>query len=219
MILKKEEKIFTLVAHPYKEEDDEEDSFKKKNSRTTYSKRTTRKSRSGMGFILIIERFYHADRISWLLEWSAHPTLLRIEAHLLSTQFLTFWVDLQFACNQLSNIRIFFEIPHWNFEKNLIFIHGITFIEYRQDFPQFNPKWAAKNNISSTLKQEEIFETLDDFEVFGNVVEFQKRLDELSPQSRKAYFATRFPNQQMPSSSTSQVTSSTSRQAASKPKK
>ena len=55
MILKKDEKekIFTLVAHPYKEEDDEEDSFKKKNSRTTYSKRTTRKSRSGMGLILM----------------------------------------------------------------------------------------------------------------------------------------------------------------------
>jgi len=53
VILKKEEKIFTLVAHPYKEEDDEEDSFKKKNSRTTYSKRTTRKSRSGMGLILM----------------------------------------------------------------------------------------------------------------------------------------------------------------------
>ena len=54
VILKREEKIFTLVAHPYKEEDDDEDSFKKKNSRTTYSKRTTRKSRSGMGLILII---------------------------------------------------------------------------------------------------------------------------------------------------------------------
>ena len=54
MILKSEEKIFTLVAHPYKEEDAEEDSFKTKNSRTTYSKRTTRKSRSGMGLILIL---------------------------------------------------------------------------------------------------------------------------------------------------------------------
>ena len=53
VILKREEKIFTLVAHPYKEDDDEEDSFKKKNSRTTYSKRTTRKSRSGMGLILM----------------------------------------------------------------------------------------------------------------------------------------------------------------------
>ena len=54
MILKREEKIFTLVAHPYKEEDAEEDSFKTKNSRTTYSKRTTRKSRSGMGLTLIL---------------------------------------------------------------------------------------------------------------------------------------------------------------------
>jgi len=43
----------------------------------------------------------------------------------------------------------------------------------------------------------------------------------MSPQSRKAYFATRFNNQQpMTSSFTSQVTSSsTSRQAATKPKK
>ena len=54
MILKREEKIFTLVAHPYKEDDVDEDSFKTKNSRTTYSKRTTRKSRSGMGLILIL---------------------------------------------------------------------------------------------------------------------------------------------------------------------
>ena len=56
VILKRDdqEKIFTLVAHPYKEDDVEEDSFKKKNSRTTYSKRTTRKSRSGMGLILIL---------------------------------------------------------------------------------------------------------------------------------------------------------------------
>ena len=55
VILKRDdqEKIFTLVAHPYKEDDVEEDSFKKKNSRTTYSKRTTRKSRSGMGLILM----------------------------------------------------------------------------------------------------------------------------------------------------------------------
>ena len=67
---------------------------------------------------------------------------------------------------------------------------------------------AAKRSISSTLTQEEIFRTLDDLDVFRNADEFQKHLDGLSPQSRKTYFITRFPNQQMASSSTSQLASS-----------
>ena len=70
---------------------------------------------------------------------------------------------------------------------------------------------AAKSGISSVLTQENIFQTLDDLERFGNDIEFQKRLDELSPQSRKAYFHRRYPiypNPQMTSPSKSQVTSS-----------
>ena len=70
---------------------------------------------------------------------------------------------------------------------------------------------ADKSTISSILTQEDIFETLDDLERFGNDAEFQRRLDELSPQSRKAYFDSRYPiypKPKMASSSTSQVTSS-----------
>ena len=70
---------------------------------------------------------------------------------------------------------------------------------------------SAKRGISSVLTQAEIFQTLDDLERFGNDIEFQKRLDELSPQSRKAYFHRRYPiypNPQMTSPSKSQVTSS-----------
>ena len=62
---------------------------------------------------------------------------------------------------------------------------------------------AAKSTISSILTQEERFETLDDLEFFGTVAEFQKGLDRLSPQSKKAYFHSRWT-----SSSTSKVTSS-----------
>ena len=70
---------------------------------------------------------------------------------------------------------------------------------------------ADKSTISSILTQEDIFETLDDLERFGNNAEFQRRLDEFSPQSRKAYFDRRYPiypNPQMTPSSTSKVTSS-----------
>ena len=70
---------------------------------------------------------------------------------------------------------------------------------------------AAKSTISSILTQEDIFETLDDLERFGNNAEFQRRLDELSPQSRKSYFDSRYPiypKPKMKSSSTSKVTSS-----------
>ena len=54
-------------------------------------------------------------------------------------------------------------------------------------------KIFEKINISPTLTQEELFEALDDLEVFGNYVELQKRLDEMSPQTKKTYFATRYP--------------------------
>ena len=70
---------------------------------------------------------------------------------------------------------------------------------------------AAKSTISSILTQEDTFETLDDLERFGNDAEFQRRLDEFSPQSRKAYFDSRYPiypKPKMKSSSTSKVTSS-----------
>ena len=52
---------------------------------------------------------------------------------------------------------------------------------------------AAKSTIPSILTQEDIFETLEDLERFGNNTEFQRRLDGLSPQSRKAYFDSRYP--------------------------
>ena len=70
---------------------------------------------------------------------------------------------------------------------------------------------ADKSTISSILTQEDIFETLDDLERFGNNAEFQRRLDEFSPQSRKAYFDSRYPiypKPKMKPSSISKMTSS-----------
>ena len=57
---------------------------------------------------------------------------------------------------------------------------------------------AAKSGISSVLTQENIFQTLDDLESFGNETEYQKRLDELSPPLRKAYFAIRYHTPKVP---------------------
>ena len=57
---------------------------------------------------------------------------------------------------------------------------------------------SAKSGISSVLTQENIFKTLDDLESFGNETEYQKRLDELSPPLRKAYFAIRYHTPKVP---------------------
>ena len=57
---------------------------------------------------------------------------------------------------------------------------------------------SAKSGISSVLTQENIFQTLDDLESLGNETEFQKRLDELSPPLRKAYFAIRYHTPKVP---------------------
>ena len=74
-----------------------------------------------------------------------------------------------------------------------------------------NTSQSAKSGISSELTQENIFLTLDDLERCGNDIEYQKRLNELSPPLRKAYFSIRYhiyPKPQITSPSKSQVASS-----------
>ena len=56
----------------------------------------------------------------------------------------------------------------------------------------------AKSGISSVPTQENIFQLLDDPERFGNDIEYQKRLDELSPPLRKAYFSIRYHTPKVP---------------------